>query len=55
MGNYKRTSGGECGRGNKKNIGGRCAFLISEIGDVGREVMGDMGRELAKLFLVRGE
>ena len=29
--------------------------MISEIGDVGREVRGDVGRELAKLFLVRGE
>ena len=28
--------------------------MISEIGDVDREVRGDVGRELAKLFLVRG-
>ena len=28
--------------------------MISEIGDVGREVRGDVGREVAKLFLVGG-
>ena len=47
MGNYKRNIGGGCERGKKKY--GR------EIGDVGREVRGDVGRELAKFFLVRGE
>ena len=29
--------------------------MIAEIGDVVREVGGDVGRELAKLFLERGE
>ena len=28
--------------------------MICEVGDVDREVGGDVGRELAKLFLVRG-
>ena len=54
MGNYKENSGGGCGRGNKK-YRREIWILISEIGDVGREVGGDVGRELAKLFLERGE
>ena len=29
--------------------------MISEIGDVGREVGGDVDRELVKFFLERGE
>ena len=29
--------------------------MISEVGDVDREVGGDVGRELAKLFLERRE
>ena len=47
IGNYKKNSGGGCGRGNRK-YRREIWILISEIGDVGREVRGDVGRELAK-------
>ena len=43
----QKNSGGGCGRGNRK-YRREILILISEIGDVGREVRGDVGRELAK-------